>query len=406
MDLWKWSKTIELFDLPLELLEYILGKMSNRELKTLSRTNKYLYGLTERLIVEKCRLNQPFPYFGALTSIILKRNYKAINPVLFYEKHVRINLLNGRISEMVVKGDHDVDEYVRWNAWSEGWGTSEYDKPSCEEHSIGCYLHITVNTAQYQCPLLRQFVDGSLKYEICKLYISSQVPQDVWRVANQWSATKMIKELNVVMETYLPDTEEYRLMQERTQFRRISFKNTGDVNLIKQLVNSSKGFTKILELEDCRTDFEISVNGLKSFKCVHKETVNIDSIFKFQNRLLCVFLSHVEITEALLRILGRNKLRGLFIYNCSIEGEITNDSFLFVESLSEVAFYSNPEPLSAFMWNNLKNVKTLIVGLQHPRGLEKKKLSALDRIIVHDPKPETKAIVEQFLDLPKNVRID
>lgn len=299
-----------------------------------------------------------------------------------------MDLSNGIITKMVVKSDH---------AWSksDGWDSELRQFHSCKDHSIGNFLHVQVDTSQAQYCVPLDLVDGSIFYELCELNIVSKTtPQDVWKVVKQWSfAGKMIV-LKVTMETYSETEHEYDV-DERVKFRKIILKNTGDVNFIKRLV--SRRYTRVLHLEDCKTEFQLEHNGLKAFGCFSKEAVNIDHILQQQTCLSCVFLNNVAITEALLRLLGANRLNTFHILYCHIEGDINNEMFSFVKGITSIGFQYNPVPLSAFMWNNLQNVKELCVGLKEATGLEKKKLESLNSIS-YGPEKETKGIVKKLLD--------
>lgn len=70
--------TFKFMDLPTEMMESIMSKMSLEELKNMSRTNKQCLELTKRYIVEKCVLSLP-PSEDPDYPAQFKRKYQAIN---------------------------------------------------------------------------------------------------------------------------------------------------------------------------------------------------------------------------------------------------------------------------------------------------------------------------------------
>lgn len=382
-----------LLDLPVEMVEQIISKMDLEALKNMSRTSTLFFNITERYIVQKSRISTPIDESGYDFIGDFRRKYEFINKrLLSNARYADIILNNGKITEIAIelKCERDYNDYGDY--YESVW--------SCFE--TGYFLHINVNTAQDICLPPREIVFKD--YQIIELNILSKPDkgQDVWNIVKEWSGVKKhrINTLRVTIKPYSENEVDYELNDETNEFEAVILKNIGDVNLTKRLVNASHGFTTNLELENCRTDFEIDFDGLGSFKCTHKEIVNIDRVLSLQHYLSTVILDHVAITKDLLAILSTNSLENLRVSNCYIQGKVNNEMFSFVEGISHVGFYSNTRPLSVFMWNNLNHVRNLTIGLKQPIDLRRKTLRRLNNVSIYRPETETKAIVDKHYIQP------
>lgn len=402
---------MELLDLPLETLDFIISLVSFNDWKNLSRTNKLLFECTDRYVVENCviQTNRSDKNLCGLGE--LRRKYVNVKidniPIITNDsvipKNVYISVNNGKWASKVLKKDESF-QFIN-------------DCKSVKN------IFLNIQSNEVEEPNVTEFLlRKDISFYIDKLTITFKTLEKVWPKVHQWfSVCPTIRKLHVIVARYSEEEEVGELPTAKLNFEELTLKNIGNRQLITKLVNSSNKLRN-LRIENCVLFDLQSLRNLCKFECVNNEVKSIDSILSGQRFLECVIISKVLFTKKFMKILSANKALSHFeVYCCQIEENIHPADFDFVSNLVNLKLFSLPKSQSSFegtritdleeasneilsdsleemIWNHMQKVERLHLQLGTlPNNFQVKTLNRLKHLEAVDIGGNKSIAIDRYL---------